>query len=136
MVIGGVHFWFFWSKKLWIHGYSCSSYSKGGGSNYRGMMFLSDLSRLALDPFKMHRFEKDWQVPSNEQEWKPWKFDFSINVRFMSYSKFSNWHQISKLLSNFGCLFTCCYFDRTNSIKTNLQTTLRCQLNKSTRLSF
>ena len=40
------------------------------------MMFLSDLSRLALDPFKMHRFEKDWQVPSNEQEWKPWKFDF------------------------------------------------------------
>jgi hypothetical protein len=40
----------------------------------------------------------------------------------ISYSKCLNWHRISKLLSNFGCLLTCCYFDRANSIETNLQT--------------
>ena len=31
------------------------------------------------------------------------------NVWFISYSKCSIWRQISKLLSNFGCLFTFCY---------------------------
>ena len=40
----------------------------------------------------------------------------------MSYLKCSNWCQISKLSSNFGCLFTFCYLDRANSIKTNLHT--------------
>ena len=30
-----------------------------------------------------------------------------FNVRFISYLKCSNWRQISKLLLNFGCLFTC-----------------------------
>ena len=39
------------------------------------------------------------------------------NVQFISYSKFSNWRWISKLLSNFGCLFTFCYLDGANSIK-------------------
>ena len=34
----------------------------------------------------------------------------SIYVRFISFLKCSNWRQISKLLSNFGCLFTFCYF--------------------------
>ena len=29
-----------------------------------------------------------------------------INVQFISYSIWSNWGRISKLLSNFGCLFT------------------------------
>ena len=29
-----------------------------------------------------------------------------FNVRFISYSKCSNWRRISKLSSNFGCLFT------------------------------
>ena len=31
-----------------------------------------------------------------------------IYVQFISYSKCSNWRRISKLLSNFGCLFTVC----------------------------
>ena len=31
-----------------------------------------------------------------------------IYVQFISYSKCSNWRQILKLLSNFGCLFTVC----------------------------
>ena len=30
------------------------------------------------------------------------------------------WRRISKLLSNFGCLFTFCYLDGANSIKTDL----------------
>ena len=38
-------------------------------------------------------------------------------VRFISYSKCSNWRWISKLLLDFGCLFTFCYLD---SIKTDL----------------
>ena len=46
--------------------------------------------------------------------------DLDINVRFMSYSKCSNWRRISKLLSNFGCLFTFYYLDGANSIKTDL----------------
>ena len=41
-------------------------------------------------------------------------------VWFISYSKCSNWRQISKLSSNFGCLFTLCYLDGTNSIETDL----------------
>ena len=41
-------------------------------------------------------------------------------VRFMSYLKCSNWCQISKLSSNFGCLFTFFYLDEANSIKTDL----------------
>ena len=43
-------------------------------------------------------------------------------VQFISYSKCSTWRRISKLLSNFGCLFTICYLDGANSIKTYLQT--------------
>ena len=42
------------------------------------------------------------------------------NFRFMLYSKCSNWCQISKLLLNFRCLFTLCYFDGANSIETDL----------------
>ena len=38
----------------------------------------------------------------------------------MSYSKCSNWRRILKLSSNFGCLFTFCYVDGANSIKTDL----------------
>ena len=34
----------------------------------------------------------------------------SIYVRFISFLKCSNWRQISKLSSNFGCLFTFLYF--------------------------
>ena len=45
---------------------------------------------------------------------------FLIYVRFISYSKCSNWRWISKLSSNFGCLFTFCYLDGANSIKTDL----------------
>ena len=44
------------------------------------------------------------------------------NVRFMSYLKCSDWRGISRLSSNFGCLFTFCYLDGPNSIKTNLHT--------------
>ena len=44
----------------------------------------------------------------------------SINVRFISYSKCSNWRRISKLSLNFECLFTFCYLDGANSIKTDL----------------
>ena len=35
-------------------------------------------------------------------------YKMPIYVRFISYSKCSNWYQISKLLSNFGCLFAFC----------------------------
>ena len=45
---------------------------------------------------------------------------FIPNVRFISYSKCSNRCWLSKLSSNFGCLFTFCYFDGANSIKTDL----------------
>ena len=38
----------------------------------------------------------------------------------MSYSKCSNWPRMSKLLSNFECIFTFCYLDEANSIKTYL----------------
>ena len=38
----------------------------------------------------------------------------------MSYLKHSSWRRMSKLLSNFGCLFTFCYLDGANSIKTDL----------------
>ena len=48
--------------------------------------------------------------------------NFPTNVWFISYSKCSNWHQILKFLSNFGCLFTFCYSAWANSIKTKLQT--------------
>ena len=41
-------------------------------------------------------------------------------VWIISYSKCSNWYQISKLSSNFGCLITFCYLDGANSIKTDL----------------
>ena len=45
-----------------------------------------------------------------------------IYAWIISHSKYSNWHWISKLSSNFGCLFTLCYSARANSIKTKLQT--------------
>ena len=41
-------------------------------------------------------------------------------VWFISYSKFFNWRQTSKLSLNFECLFTFCYLDGANSIKTDL----------------
>ena len=43
----------------------------------------------------------------------------SVYVRFISYWKCSNWHRISKLSSNFGCLFTFRYLDGANSIKSD-----------------
>ena len=57
---------------------------------------------------------KEWA--KNNTKWS------YVYAWFISYSKCSNWRRISKLSLNFGCLFTCCYFDRANSIKTNLQT--------------
>ena len=42
-----------------------------------------------------------------------------LNVE-ISQSKCANWHRISKLASNFGYLFTFCYMDGANSIKTDL----------------
>ena len=45
----------------------------------------------------------------------------NTNVWFMFYSICFNWHRISKLLMNFGCLFTFCYLDGVNTIKTDLQ---------------
>ena len=63
-------------------------------------------------------------------DWQYWLWSFKIvdtklgrflpNVRFISYSKCSNWRPISKLLSNFGCLSTFCYSDGLNSIETDL----------------
>ena len=40
--------------------------------------------------------------------------------QFISYWKCFNCRRISKLLLNFGCLFTFCYLDGVNSIKTDL----------------
>jgi hypothetical protein len=42
---------------------------------------------------------------------------FAIYGWVTSYSKCYNWHRISKLSLNFGCLFTFCYLDSANSIK-------------------
>ena len=44
------------------------------------------------------------------------------NVRFISYLMCFNCRRISKLMSNFECLFTFCYSDGANSIKTDLNT--------------
>ena len=41
------------------------------------------------------------------------------NVRFISYSKCSIWCRILKFSLNFGSLFTFCYLDGANSIKTD-----------------
>ena len=57
---------------------------------------------------------------SSSADWKPeclFIREPKIKAWIISYSKCSNWHQILKLLSNFGCLFTFCYLDRANSIK-------------------
>ena len=44
-----------------------------------------------------------------------------FHVRFMSYLNCYNWCWIPKLLcNNFECLFTFCYLDGPNSIKTDL----------------
>ena len=53
---------------------------------------------------------------------QPFLVVVKINVWFMSFSKCSNWRRISKLLSNFGCLFTFGYLGGANSIKTDLHT--------------
>ena len=44
----------------------------------------------------------------------------NIYVQFILYSQCSSWRQILKLLSYFGCIFTFCYLDGANSIKTDL----------------
>ena len=54
-------------------------------------------------------------------------------VRFMSYSKCYNWRGISKLSSNFGCLFTFCYSAGANLLKTKLQT---CNLQTGQSISY
>ena len=46
----------------------------------------------------------------------------TIKVRFISYSKCSNLRRISKLSSDFGCLFTFCCLNGANSTKTGLHT--------------
>ena len=43
--------------------------------------------------------------------------EFVFYALIISYLKCSNWRQILKLLSNFGCLFRFCYLDRVTSIK-------------------
>ena len=48
------------------------------------------------------------------------QLSFNSNVWFISYSKCSNWHQISKLLLSFCFLFTFCYLDGAHSIKIDL----------------
>ena len=60
------------------------------------------------------------------------KFTF-INVRFVSYSKHSNWHRVSKLASKFGCLFTFCYSAEANLFKTKFQA---CNLQTSHSISY
>ena len=60
-------------------------------------------------------------------------FFLYIYVWFISYSKCSNWRQISKLASNFGCLFTFCYSAWANLLKTKLQT---CNLQTGQSISY
>ena len=61
------------------------------------------------------RNDLDNEVSSDNDE-----NEIKSNVWFMSYSKCSNWRRISKLWLDFGCLFTFCYLDMANSIKTDL----------------
>ena len=60
-------------------------------------------------------------------------FIFKTFVGFISYSKCPNLLPILKLSSNFGCLFTFCYFARANWIKTKLQT---CKLQTGQSISY
>jgi hypothetical protein len=60
----------------------------------------------------------DLFILSNELVLKKYHYS-STNAWFISYSKSSDWHRISKLLFNFGCLLTFCYLDGTNLIKTD-----------------
>ena len=53
-----------------------------------------------------------WALPYLPEEGVQAVVNFLTTVWFMLYLKCSNWHQISKLLSNCGCLFTFCYLDR------------------------
>ena len=55
------------------------------------------------------------------------------SVRYMSYSKCSNWRQISKLGWNFVSLFTVCYSAWINLLKTKLQT---CNLQTGQSISY
>ena len=61
------------------------------------------------------------------------KSEILLCVRFISFSKCSNWRQISKLASNFGCLFTFCYSAWANLLKTKLQT---CNLQTGQSISY
>jgi hypothetical protein len=54
-------------------------------------------------------------------------------VQFMSYLKCSKWRWISKLVSNFGCLFAFCYSAWANLLKTKLQT---CSLQTGQSISY
>ena len=61
---------------------------------------------------------------SNCQRWSKVCSSYAsiwLGVKLLEISrKCSNWSWISKLSSNFGCLFTFCYLDGANSIKTDL----------------
>ena len=67
------------------------------------------------------------------KKWFLFQKIFWNNVRFISYSKCSNWRRISKLSSNFGCLFTFCYSAWAIWIKTKLQT---CNLQIGQSISY
>ena len=54
-------------------------------------------------------------------------------VRFMSYSKCSDWCWILKLALNFGCLFTFYYSAGTNLLKTKLHA---CKLQTGQSISY
>ena len=68
-------------------------------------------------------------------DWLDWKKNGigEAIVQFISYSTCSNWRRISKLLTNFGCLFTFCYSLWANQIKTKLQT---CNLQTGQSISY
>ena len=68
--------------------------------------------------FLLHEENQDLWRSSSDQATNPESANPEIYIRLLfenyswivSCSKCYKWRQISKLLSNSGCLFTCCYF--------------------------
>ena len=94
-------------------------------SNFAGYIFLRPIFE-ALQNFLVWGFfisPKPFQciyllMPGSLHIFVTWFW--GTNVWFISYLKCSNWRWLSKLSPNFKCLFTFCYLDGANSIKTDL----------------
>ena len=118
---------FDWSAALWL------VLTNADGQNFVVPSYtLTSMLQKELKSEGYNLKLESWKIGKQDDFWdwgKVSSTEFRVNVRFISYSKCSNWCQISKLLSNFGCLFTFWYSAWANWIKTKLQTFLTYKLN-------